>query len=666
MPNRSPRRAGFALAALVALGGALVAAWTLTRPAPEPPAPVTPARPAEPPDVPGPPQHAAPVQRASLPALEGALPVYRVGMQVLYDVALTSDTSFEASEAVPQRLSDVHVSLSGRWALTVVAADGEGVKLAATLARSQFAMEPENDEPKMAATRLALASRYYVSLSPRGTVQTTHFPKDIDPLARGLLKGLVAAWQVTLPSPPADAWQAEEQALEGDVLVAYGRLPGAGAPIEKRVVRYVSVAALGGAVPASQVGEYAITGRAEVSLDPAGWLAGREGQETLRVAPDGGLLTVRESRTSRLVQVQRREAPEAVADFERDWPRLDTGRLVDVQRLASDRAAIDKGWVAGASLSTLLSALKAAPGGDAGGQARANLVPRLAALLRLEPRRARDLETLARQQGDVQESQTLLAALSSAGTPEAQEALVALGGDPVVPRNERLRAVGLLGLAKNPTAESGAALSGWRASEDADLAQTATLALGNHVKRRLEQGGAQAPAETADLVQALLDALAAATTPEERALYLKALGNTGDPRAVPAIVAQLATDDVSVRTAALWALRFMPGAEVDALLVEALTKEPALACRQAVVAGAAFRDLAPLGAALDQVAKVYPDKALRLDVVQLLGVSKERYPPGIATLTYVAANDSSPEVREAAAQALKTGTVPGPKLEQVR
>ena len=173
-------------------------------------------------------------------------------------------------------------------------------------------------------------------------------------------------------------------------------------------------------------------------------------------------------------------------------------------------------------------------------------------------------------------------------------------------------------------------------------------------------------AETADLVQALIDALAAATTPAERALFLKALGNTGDARAVPALVAQLATDDVSVRTAALWALRFMQGAEVDALLVEALTKEPAMACRQAVVAGAAFRSLPPLGPALDQVARVYPDKALRLDVVHLLGASKERYPAGISTLKYVADNDPAPDVREAAQVALKPNTVPGPKLEQVK
>ena len=667
MSESSPRRAGFVVAALVVLltGGGL--AWWLRRPSTPPAAPVKTEAPAAPlPAVQAPPRPAPPLPAAPPPALDATLPTYRVGMQAIYDVSLTSDTRFELGESMHQRLRDVHVEVSGRYAVTVVAVDDDQVHLAAVLSRPRLEMEPENEAPKMVATRQGLASRYYLTVNLRGTVQATHFPKGFDPMARTLLKGVAAAWQVTLPSPPSEAWQSEEQTPEGDVLASYGRLPGTGAPIEKRVVRYVRVAALGGAVPASEIGEFAISGRAEVGLDPAGWLSGRDGQEALRVTPDSGLLTVHERRTSRFAELQRLEAPEVVKDYERDWSKLETSTLVDVQRLESDQQAVDKAWVGGASLSTLLAALRAAPAGEAGGQARANLVPRLAALLRLEPGRAADLETLARQQGDTQESQTIMAALSNAGTAEAQRALVALGGDPVVPRNERLRAVGLLGLAKNPTAESGTALSGWRSSEDTDVAQTATLALGNHVKRRQEHGGEEGLAETADLVQALIDALAAATTPAERALFLKALGNTGDARAVPALVAQLATDDVSVRTAALWALRFMQGAEVDALLVEALTKEPAMACRQAVVAGAAFRSLPPLGPALDQVARVYPDKALRLDVVHLLGASKERYPAGISTLKYVADNDPAPDVREAAQVALKPNTVPGPKLEQVK
>lgn len=666
MSERSPRRAVLAIAAVVAVAVvAALALWRLSGGASVPPAP-----PAGPAPVAARPAPTAPVRPApALPAPPAAstdvLPAYRVGMQATYDVLLTSATSFELGESMHQQLKDVRVELSGRWTVTVVAVDDDEVHLAATLGAPRFTLSPESDVPEMEATRRGLASRHYFTVSARGTVQATHFPKGADPMARSLLKSVIATAQVTLPETRSDAWQVEEQAQEGEVLVAYGRLPGDGASLEKRVVRYVRVAALGGPVPAGEVGAYTISGRAELGVDAFGWLATRDGQETLRVAPEGGMLTVEERRTSRFVLRQRREAPELALDFQRDWPHLETSTLVDVQRLLSNQDAVDRAWVDGASLSSLLAALRATVPGEAGAQARAMLVPRLAALLRLEPRQAAELATLARQEGDTQTSQTILAALSSAGTPEAQQALVDLGGDPTLPRLERLRAVGLLGLSKTPVAGSGAALEGWLSSEDRDVADTSALALGNHVKRRQEDGGAVATAETADLVQALIKALEAAQTPEERTLYLKALGNTGDPRAVPAIVAQLATDNVSVRAAAIWALRFMPGAEVDALLVEALTKDPALAPRQAVVGGAAFRSLVPLGPGLDRMARAYPDKALRLDIVHLLGVSKDRYPPGLVTLKWVAENDGAADVRQAAQAALKPMTVPGATIEIV-
>ncbi len=600
------------------------------------------------------------------PADAPSLPVHRVGMQAIYEIALASQTHFELGKTMHQQLRDVEVTLAGRWSVTVVAATDREVHLAATLIEPRLVMNPPGDAAKMAVTRRDLASRHYFSMNRHGTVERTHFPKGFDPLARSLLKTVIAASQVTLPDSPAtDSWMADEQTLEGDVRVGYGRLPGSGDTIEKRTLQFVRVAALGGPVPASDIGRYTISGRAEIGVDASGWLARRDAAETLRVTPDGGLLSVQERRTSRFQLLQRHEAPELAQDFDRDRLRLVTSTLIDVQRLDANQDMVDRGWVNGASLDTLLAALRSAAAGGEGAQARAQLVPRLAALLRLEPQHAPELASIVRQEGDTKTGQTLLAAMSSAGTPEAQEALAALGTDEALARSQRLRAVGLLGLSKDPTPESGTALLGMMASNQGDLAETAALAVGNHVKKRQEEGGDEAAAGTADLVESLIAKLQAAKTSEERALYLKALGNTADARAVPAILAQLATDDVSIRAVALWALRFMPGSEVEAVLIEALLKDPALAPRQAVVAGAAFRPLDPLGPALDKMARSHPDKALRLDIVHLLGVSKNRYPPGIVTLKWVAQNDGAADVREAAQAALKADTVPGPKLEVV-
>ncbi len=668
MPSKSARRlvrVGIAASILLPLVAFVVLTQLGTRAdPPAPPSIVPESSEAEPaPRVRSPGSGASSVTSADAPPSSTGPRQYRVGMQAVYDISLLSETKFELGDEMHQDVPEIHTELRGHWSVTVVGVEEEDVHFAAALGQPQFTMTPAEDRRALNATRRALAGRYYFTADSSGAVRETHFPRDLDPMARSLLKSVVVAFQMTVLDLSDDSWQAVEQTLDGEVEVAYRRLPGTEGGFARRPLRYKWVAGLSGLVPVAEVGAYTVTGSAEFHLDSEGMLIRRIGQESLRIAPDGGLMAVEQNRSARMRLLRRAEAPELARDFKRDLASLVTSTIADVERLEADPGLIDRAWVDGASLATLLAALDAAAEGKKGVSERAAIIPRLAALLRLEPHVAVEVEAAVRADAEADAARTLIAALSSAGTPEAQRALMNLGHDELMPKETRLRAVGLLGLSRSPIPESGGALVEWMEMDDVDLAETAALGLGNHLKRRREHDGSLCEADTADVLQRLIEALEVARTPEERALYLKALGNTGSPRAVPAIIAQLTTQDVSVRAAAIWALRFMPGAEVEAILVEALLADPALAPRQAVVAAAAFRSLVPLGPALNEMARSHPDKMLRLDIVHLLGVSKDRYPPGLTTLAWVAERDPAPDVRQAARNAMRPGTIPDGQLE---
>ncbi|MEZ4464016.1 MAG: hypothetical protein R3F43_05695 [bacterium] len=88
------------------------------------------------------------------------------------------------------------------------------------------------------------------------------------------------------------------------------------------------------------------------------------------------------------------------------------------------------------------------------------------------------------------------------------------------------------------------------------------MALGSQAR---ELGDA-APDEAASAVEALLARYAQATTFEEKATWLRALGNTGGRQALPVMLAAIESGDRVLRALGLDGLRFMPGEDVDATL----------------------------------------------------------------------------------------------------
>jgi HEAT repeat protein len=85
----------------------------------------------------------------------------------------------------------------------------------------------------------------------------------------------------------------------------------------------------------------------------------------------------------------------------------------------------------------------------------------------------------------------------------------------------------------------------------------------------------------------LLQHPVSAGSPGERRRYLEALGNSGAPRALPALRAAMSGDDRQLASAAAFSLRFVPGPDADALLEQSIGRpEVALAAIRAT----AYRD----------------------------------------------------------------------------
>jgi HEAT repeat protein len=89
-------------------------------------------------------------------------------------------------------------------------------------------------------------------------------------------------------------------------------------------------------------------------------------------------------------------------------------------------------------------------------------------------------------------------------------------------------------------------------------------------------------------LDALIAALEAATTDDQRRTCLQALGNAGDTRALAPIEQYLGNGNVSVRAAAVFALRFMTGDSVSGDLESALS-DPDATVRRAAAAAQGFR-----------------------------------------------------------------------------
>lgn len=505
------------------------------------------------------------------------------------------------------------LAVEGEWVLAVVATGDPAVTTVRAELRDARVRLSDVTSP---APRLSVP--YTFTLGERGTLLALQLPRELDDETRSVLVALAATAQVT-EGGAAATWSAVETDSLGMHDVRYRR-DADGLHRSKLAYR-----AAGDAPLAVKV----VRSTTDIALRDDRWPARLEQREELAVGFDKIAVTVAGRISLRHVGTEHRVATVPAG--------LETV-AVDARSTAA-RDQDDRELLDGASLGDLL-ATHAAVRDD--GNAAAHTYLRLVALFRLDPEAAREAgATLLRGSLDPREATAVIGALGEAGTPLAQHALVDVVAATTTAADQRVASALSLGLTATPAPETVAALATASQATDPQLAATATLALGN---ASLRLAGTDA-AGAARQVDELLARLARASEPSDQVILLRALGNTGDPRILPALEAALTAASDPVRTAATEALRLIPDGRADVLVIAAL-EDPSPIVRGAAVFAASHRRLDPVVRALAVRVQVDSDVAVRRAIVELAAQRLGELPGLLRPIVvYAAEHDRDSELR---------------------
>lgn len=485
---------------------------------------------------------------------------------------------YEQQIAMPGKPPTV-VRVDGRWT-TTPRADGR--------IEARFAPDaingPRGDLPAAGEVQAP------IQLALQGGVLTgLGFSAAMPAPARNLLTGLATTFQYS--NATGASWTRHEEDLTGRYDAAYQR---AGDQVERHRTAYTALRGSSGLSPVAR-DQVTPDEQSRFQLDDDGLLSASIALDVTFALGDG--------MPSFHVQVRgalEREAIEHVP------PAVGPGLTISPINLQVDevaaRRAADRATVDGATLEGLLAEVDRVAALVAGADTpklRARTLSRLAALLRVEPGTAAAVADHVRTHaGDVSAARLLTGALSSAGTREATNSLAHLTAAPL-PGATRDAVMGALALSTPATGDSLSALSDMVAH---GYDRQAALALGIH--GRIGQGDVPDGSRAAtDLLRARYDQ---AGSDAERRTYVQALGNSGDPGALPILERAMHRGDRELASPAVFSLRFIAGTDADALLDAALA-QPELAL--AAVRAIGYRDPARWRDRLVQVQAVYADHA---------------------------------------------------------
>jgi HEAT repeat protein len=292
------------------------------------------------------------------------------------------------------------------------------------------------------------------------------------------------------------------------------------------------------------------------------------------------------------------------------------------------------------TIESLLSVIAAGRAGD-------RLAARLEAVLERNDEAVAPALALVR--GD-KPSKLVMDALASAGTPVAQAGLGQLALDGSLREPVRREVVASLALVQRPAPPTLRTIERLLATADPGLHHAALFTAAALVR----VGRRDAPASAARIERAVLAECGRAPGDgkrEQRLDALAALGNLGSPAILPRVRSALGNPDPGVRAAAARALRFVPDAEADRLLLATLRRDRDPTVRAAALFAAGFRPLEPLADGLSETAESDPVEYVRANAVALLSRGPGASQRAVRALAFVAHNDPAPAVRRLAREA---------------
>jgi HEAT repeat protein len=571
-----------------------------------------------------------------------------------YRVEQAHLTRFEAEGATP---GETRGRVAGTWSVgtddACVVNDGR-VVLAVRLTPTVWDTEAWAEQGDKLAEEASRPFAVDVDAAT-GRIVGFRFDPAVGPVARTILRSLASTMQLSVPGGDAagglpGSWTTDEDDTGGRYAARYVAVGSPAASVRRTRVYTQAQEQTSGAqgVPVP----LEVEGMTQFGLDATLWPVRITSNETLLRKGAMAILSVRSE--VRLTAERTGDAPPgpdvaATCAAAARWRSLGTTDDEALASLASagERTA-DLRTLAGRGVAELLAELRALkPGPDV--DARQRVALGLTALLRSNPAAAVDLAAAVTVDDPDWQVAMIAQALSVTDTPEALQALTGLLGNPKLLVAQRTQAAAALASAVRGSTEAVDAL--WQARDegvaarDAGLASSATLAIGTQTGRIPDA------AARAEQLTRLRAAHAAATTEDDRAAMLGALGNTGDADLFDVIAPALADRSPMVRASAVYALRSSRDPRADEAIAAALLADGAepvrVAALRTIAVRVPLRHAGPLGQALT----ADPASAVRGEVLQLAEASTDLAEALRLPIRRCAAEDASERLR-ARAQSL--------------
>ena len=179
-----------------------------------------------------------------------------------------------------------------------------------------------------------------------------------------------------------------------------------------------------------------------------------------------------------------------------------------------------------------------------------------------------------------------VAALAAAGHPQAQAVLREMIMSNHISEELRNNVISHLGSVEKPVQETIDLFQDLLKSEDNFKTLSVSRYSAGDAILNAEKSNS---AESASLVESLLNAYQVASTNAERLKIIGALGNSGQRDMIPLVQGLLTSQDISMRAKAVRALRFVPGKDVDAMVGSVLAGDPNYEVRSNALATANTR-----------------------------------------------------------------------------
>lgn len=557
---------------------------------------------------------------------------WRVGYRQSYRVESSSSMQLNMDDsAAPQSLT---VELRADLEMQILSSNQDTALVGMQLSSVDLKISGSSD----AATNRALSEPFRVRFNTNGYPKAFEFAAEISEKDRSILENLVRMFQVTNDS--GDTWSARESNGSGSYEAVYQRVGARQLQKSKRHFQARSFAEMfdGAKIESSE----------SIRLDSANdWIKAMTVDEKLTSrGQKGPAMTIRN-----LARLELRESSTTAASGDK-WNFVATPEPAQTQISQPSKPNLS-------SEQARARILSAVPELDEASQGRTRWIHELRDLLRVDDSLpAVILEILKNGELSDRTRADLYLALGLADTGSAQQALITVFQQPDWQIEDALRAIVALGGVNTPSTVSVSAL--WETlfevssgGERQRLASTTTFALGRLGRTLIAQDDPQ----YMNLRAGLLDGALSWADDKQRANFVHAIGNTGDPSLTNEIVGLLNDDHATVRRATAQSLGMLDIDRVANDLVSHFNRETDSQVRGAIAESLSnwSNPTREANSIITTTLQNEKDINTRYNLARFLGENLQTYPENRQVLEQLLRHEKNNRIRQMVANTLAAG-----------